>query len=118
MIKHEIACECDITHPESIEKVQKQMLSQSTLDSMTQLFSVFSHSTRTKILVALSIEELCVCDVSALMNMSKSAVSHQLAVLKKSKLVKNRRDGKNIYYSLDDDHVFKIIQLGLDHIKE
>lgn len=118
MNTNEIQCACDITHPEAIKHVQEKMLDDKTIDKLSAVFQMFAHKTRAKILISLSTEELCVCDIAAVMNMSKSAVSHQLALLKKSNLVKNRRDGKNVYYSLDDEHVQKIIEMGLDHILE
>ncbi len=118
MKNSEILCECDITHPESIKHVQEEMLEEKTIDTLASVFQMFAHKTRAKILLSLATEELCVCDIAAVMNMTKSAISHQLALLKKSKLVKSRREGKNVYYSLDDEHVQKIIEMGLDHILE
>lgn len=118
MKTNEIQCTCDITHPEAIEQVNQKMLDDKTIDKLSSVFQMFAHKTRAKILLALSTEELCVCDIAVVMNMTKSAVSHQLALLKKSKLIKNRREGKNVYYSLDDEHVQMIIEMGLDHILE
>ena len=113
-----ILCECDIIHPESIKHVNERMLDEKTIDTLAALFQMFAHKTRAKILLSLSVEELCVCDIAAVMDMTKSAVSHQLALLKKAKLIKNRREGKNVYYSLDDEHVQKMIKMGLEHILE
>lgn len=118
MKKDNISCDCDIVHPQAIELVESNMLKDKTLTELSHLFHMFSSPTRTKICVALASAELCVCDIASIMKMSKSAVSHQLAILKDAKLVKNRREGKNIYYSLDDNHVYKIIELGLEHIQE
>lgn len=113
-----IVCECDITHPESIELVNKHLVNDTEIELLANLFQMFSHPTRAKILLSLRLSELCVCDIAAIMNMTKSAVSHQLALLKKNKLVKSRRDGKNVYYSLDDEHVSTILDLGLEHVDE
>lgn len=83
-----------------------------------QTFKNFSDSTRVKILFALVIKELCVQDIADLFSMSQSAISHQLRVLRASRLVKARREGKNIFYSLDDDHIRDILSIGLEHVKE
>ena len=85
---------------------------------LPDLFKVFGDSTRIRILSALSKAEMCVCDIAYLLNMSQSAISHQLRVLKQARLVKNRRDGKIVYYSLDDNHIVGILDQGLDHIRE
>ncbi len=115
---NKINCECDVTHPEKIYKVQSQRLEDEKIETMAQLFHMFSNPTRAKIMHILSIEELCVCDLAFVMKMTKSAISHQLALLKDAKLVKNRREGKMVYYSLDDEHVEKILTLGFDHSLE
>ena len=83
-----------------------------------RLSQIFGDSTRIRILSALTKAELCVCDICTLLNMTKSAVSHQLRILRQSKLVRNKRVGKEVYYSLDDEHVYSIINLALDHLKE
>jgi DNA-binding transcriptional ArsR family regulator len=89
-----------------------------TLYDLAELFKVFGDSTRIRILWALDEEEMCVCDIAYLLDMTQSAISHQLRVLKQAKLVKNRREGKVVYYSLADNHVKQIFEQGLDHIKE
>ena len=89
-----------------------------TLYDLAELFKIFGDSTRVKILYALLESELCVCDIAKLMDVSQSAVSHQLRVLKASKLVKFRREGKTIYYSLADNHVVSILNQGMEHIEE
>ena len=88
------------------------------LDGLTNFFKVLGDKTRTGIVCALDGNELCVCDLAALLGMTKSAISHQLAYLKNAKLVKFRREGKNVFYSLDDDHVTQILQCGLAHVDE
>ena len=111
-------CDCNIIHEEVINVVKKKMPEDENLYELAELFKVFGDSTRTKILWALSESEMCVCDLANLLNMTQSATSHQLRVLKNSRLVKNRKEGKVVFYSLDDDHVKQIFLLGLSHIKE
>lgn len=97
---------------------QDGMPDDEVLYDLADLFRVLGDSTRIKILYALHDTELCVCDIANLLGMSQSAVSHQLRVLKDSKLVRFRRDGKTVYYALDDDHVRSILCMGMDHIEE
>ncbi len=111
-------CEENIVHEETVSEVKKQIPDEDLLYDVAELFKVFGDSTRIRILSALLTDELCVCDICSLLNMTKSAVSHQLRILRQTKLVKNRRSGKEIYYSLDDDHVASIINLALEHAKE
>ena len=105
-------------HEKTVEKVLRDMPDDETLYDLAELFKVFGDSTRVKILYALFESELCVCDIAQLLGLSQSAVSHQLRVLKSSRLVKPRRDGKTVFYSLDDDHVRSIIAEGMEHIAE
>ncbi len=105
-------------HEESIDKVKESIPADEKLYDLAELFKVFGDSTRIKILCALFTSELCVYDISQLLNVSQTAVSHQLRVLKTNKLVKSRKDGKNVFYSLADDHVFSIIGQGMEHIEE
>ena len=111
-------CEYLYVHQDVVEKVTSEMPEDETLYDLAELFKVFGDSTRIKILYALFEEELCVCDIAQLLGLTPAAVSHQLRVLKTSKLVKNRRDGKNVFYSLADDHVRRIIDQGMEHINE
>ncbi|MCB9480427.1 MAG: winged helix-turn-helix transcriptional regulator [Desulfobacteraceae bacterium] len=104
--------------PEKIEKVKSKIKDPEDLLSLAELFKVLGDPTRIKILDALSNSELCVCDIAGIMEMGSSAVSHQLRVLRAAKIVKFRREGKNVIYSLDDDHVRSLIQTGLDHVLE
>lgn len=96
----------------------KLNMTEEQLFDLAELFKVFGDSTRIKILYALSDKEMNVSDIALALNMNQSAISHQLRVLKNSKLVKNRRDGKAIFYSLDDSHVKTIIDQGMEHILE
>lgn len=114
----EIGCEISVVHQDTVNKVQKQMPDEDLLYDVAELFKIFGDSTRIRILSALSVDELCVCDIGSLLNITKSAVSHQLRILRQAKLVKGRRNGKEVYYSLDDDHVAKIMSLALEHSQE
>ena len=111
-------CDCNIIHAEIVEKVRNKMPEDENLYDLADLFKVFCDSTRVKILSALFTSEICVCDLANLLNMKQSAISHQLRVLRHSKLVKFRREGKVLYYSLCDDHVKNIFAEGLKHINE
>ncbi|RXJ87190.1 helix-turn-helix transcriptional regulator [Arcobacter sp. CECT 8985] len=105
---------CD--HQKEVENVRKTLIDDETIYDLADLFKAFADSTRMKIISMLKEEELCVGALSELINVNQSAVSHQLRVLKNSKIVKPRRDGKNIFYSLDDEHIKKIYDMGLEHI--
>ena len=105
-------------HEDTVARVLRDMPDDETLYDLAELFKVFGDSTRVKILYALFEAELCVCDIAQLLGLTQSAVSHQLRVLKASRLVKPRREGKTVFYSLDDDHVRKIIAQGIEHISE
>ncbi len=111
---------CDITiiHEDTIDKVSRSMPKDAYLAELADFYKVFGDYTRTRILFALSNSEMCVCDIAVLLDMTQSAISHQLRVLKSSRLVKNRREGKVVYYSLDDEHIKKILQMGLEHVME
>ena len=105
-------------HPEVVAKVRDELPDDEILYDLAELFRVFGDSTRIKILYALFESELCVGDIATLLNLSQSSVSHQLRLLKTSKLVKFRREGKAMFYSLDDEHVRSIIALGMEHVEE
>ena len=105
-------------HEQTVERVLEQMPDDEKLYDLAELFKVFGDSTRVKILYALFEAELCVCDIAQLLGLTQSAVSHQLRVLKASRLVKPRKDGKTVFYSLADDHVRTLIAQGMEHINE
>ncbi len=105
-------------HKDTLARVMAQLPADEELYDLAELFKVFGDSTRIKILYALFESELCVCDIAQLLNLTQTAVSHQLRVLKGSKLVKFRREGKTVFYSLDDDHVRSIIGQGMEHLNE
>jgi len=111
-------CNCSVIHQETVNEVRKNMLDEDHLFDLAELFKIFGDSTRINILNALTISEMCVCDIAAALNMTQSAISHQLRVLKQGKLVKYRKDGKVVYYSLDDQHVSGILNQGLIHLDE
>ena len=109
-------CEITQVHQGAVDQVRQVLPPDEVLSDLADLFKIFGDSTRIKILYALLRSELCVCDIAKLMDVSQSAVSHQLRVLKGSKLVKFRREGKTLYYSLADEHVFRILSQGMEHI--
>jgi ArsR family transcriptional regulator, lead/cadmium/zinc/bismuth-responsive transcriptional repressor len=111
-------CDCTIIHQEVVNSVAENMPEEESLYDLAELFKVFGDTTRTKILYALFAAEMCVCDIAVLLNMTQSAISHQLRVLKQARLVKFRKEGKIVYYSLDDEHVKEIFEKGLIHINE
>ena len=112
------SCEVKAIHQEVVDKVQTDLPDDEVLYDLAELFKVFGDSTRIKILYSLFQAEMCVCDIGIILGISQSAVSHQLRVLKQARLVKYRREGKVVYYSLDDDHIKRIFNEGLNHIKE
>lgn len=111
-------CETNVIHEEVVREVRLKMPGEETLFELADLFKVFSDSTRVKILCALQHSPMCVCDIAALLGMTKSAISHQLRVLRQTRLAKYRREGKVVYYSLDDEHVGTIFDQGLRHVSE
>ncbi|MDD5907093.1 MAG: metalloregulator ArsR/SmtB family transcription factor [Clostridia bacterium] len=111
-------CQQEHRHPEHIEAVRRLMPDDDSLYDLSEVFRVFGDSTRIRILYALFESELCVCDLATLLGLTQSAVSHQLRILKDAKLVKFRREGKSIFYTLDDDHVRAILSLGMEHLSE
>ncbi len=113
-----IECEMDHPHKELIQEVKQLMPAEEDLYDVAEIFKVFGDSTRTKILAALFNHELCVCDICKVVEMTKSAVSHQLKVLRDFNLVKYRKQGKEVFYSLADEHVFMIYEKALEHILE
>ena len=111
-------CETVEVHEELLEIVNKTMPDETELYDLAELFKVFGDSTRIRILYVLFEAEVCVCDLAQALNMTQSAISHQLKILKQNKLVKSRREGKSIFYSLADEHVRTIIAMGREHIEE
>lgn len=111
-------CDFLCVHKDIVNKVLHHMPEETQLYDLAELFKVFGDSTRIKILYVLFQSEMCVCDIAQLLNMGQSAISHQLRVLKQARLIKARRDGKTMFYSLADSHVRTIIDQGFEHIEE
>lgn len=111
-------CDCNIIHEDILENIEKEMFDAQKYTTLANFFKLFSDGTRLKILHALEKNEMCGCDLSDLLGVTKSAVSHQLKALKLANLVKSRRDGQTIYYSLSDDHIKQILDVGIEHIDE
>lgn len=116
--EHAESCEFIHVHDEIVEKVNAQMPEEDDLDDLAEFFKVFGDTTRIKMLYVLLCSEMCVCDIAQILNMTQSAISHQLRILKQMDLVKSRRDGKTIFYSLADDHIATILSQGMNHIQE
>ena len=117
--RYNVEC-CDFihAHEEIVERVRQELPDEDTLYDLSELFRIFGDSTRIRILYVLFEAEMCVCDIAALLGMTQSAISHQLRALKNARLVKARREGKTVFYSLADDHVKTIIDQGLEHVAE
>jgi ArsR family transcriptional regulator, lead/cadmium/zinc/bismuth-responsive transcriptional repressor len=111
-------CDCSVIHEDTVNQVRGKMPSEENLYDLAELFKVFGDSTRIKILWALVEAEMCVCDIAVLLNMTQSAISHQLRLLKQARLVRYRKEGKIVFYALDDAHVKQIFDQGLIHINE
>ena len=117
MSKNEFICDCNIIHQEVVDKIINNMPDSYTFSKLAEFFKILGDTTRAKILFALDQNEMCVCDIANVLGMSKSSISHQLGTLRRSGIVKCRREGKEVYYMLDDDHVQKSFELGLEHIE-
>lgn len=119
MKKTEVEC-CDTVciHPDIVRKVMQSSPDNQLLKDLADFFKVFGDTTRIRMLLVLSQSEMCVCDLAEVLGMTQSAISHQLRTLKQMKLVKNRREGKTVFYSLADDHIQTIISQGMEHITE
>lgn len=111
-------CDLQCVHMDVVKSVLSKMPKEENLYDLAELFKTFGDTTRIKILYVLFESEMCVCDIATVLNMSQSAISHQLRVLKNSKLVKFRKEGKTVFYSLDDNHISSILGQGLEHINE
>jgi len=116
--EHDDMCGITCVHQEVVQAARERMPGDEELADLGDFFKTFGDSTRIRIVSALMAGELCVCDIAATLEMSVSAVSHQLRVLRSSKIVRTRRDGKQIYYSIDDQHVGILFSVALDHVRE
>ena len=114
---NEFMCDCNIIHQDAVNKTLKKMPNQDLFDKLAEFFKIIGDPTRTKILFALDQNEMCVCDIANVLGMTKSSISHQLATLKASGIVKSRKEGKEVYYTLDDEHVKQVFEIGIEHIE-
>ena len=112
------SCEYMHIHEDLVKKVEETMPLTEELFDLAEFFKIFGDSTRIKILYVLFESEMCVCDIAQVLNMTVSAISHQLRILKQARLVKFRKEGKSVFYSLSDDHIKKILDNGIEHINE
>ena len=117
MYKNEFICDCNIIHQDVVDKTLSKMPKQELFDKLAEFFKIIGDTTRTKILFALDQNEMCVCDIANVLGMSKSSISHQLSMLRKSGIVKYRKEGKEVYYTLDDEHVQQVFEVGIEHIE-
>ena len=118
MDNDELICSEKIVDKEKVDKARKNLFPDTVTSKLAIFFKIFGDSTRLKILMALDVSELCVCDIMATLNMKQSTVSQQLKLLRDVKVVKCRQEGKQVFYSLDDCHIHKILSVGIEHIKE
>ncbi len=117
MSRNEFICDCNIIHQDIVNDTLKNMIDENLLNKLAEFFKILGDTTRTKILFALNQNEMCVCDIANVLNMSKSSISHQLGTLRRSGIVKCRKQGKEVYYMLDDDHVKQLFEVGMEHIE-
>ncbi len=117
MAKNEFVCDCNVIHQDVVDKISKEMLIDDLFYKMADFYKILGDTTRMKILYALDKGEMCVCDIANVLGMSKSSISHQLGTLRRSGIVRCKKAGKEVYYMLDDDHVKKVIEIGIEHIE-
>lgn len=117
MAKNEFVCDCNVIHQDVVDEITSVMLKDDLFYKIADFFKILGDTTRTKILFALDKKEMCVCDIANVLNMSKSSISHQLGTLRRSGIVRCRKEGKEVYYMLDDDHVKKVIEVAIEHIE-
>lgn len=116
--KNDGLCQQICDHADLVETVRREMPGDGSQENLAQIFKVLGDSTRVRILNALSRSELCVCDLTAILGMNQSAVSHQLRVLRDTRIVRSRKQGKNVLYSLDDHHIAELMRIGFEHVNE
>ena len=117
MSKNEFVCDCNIIHKDVVEDTLNKMADEELLNKLAEFFKIVGDTTRVKILYALDKNELCVCDIANVVGMTKSSVSHQLGALRKSGIVKCKKIGKEVFYTLDDEHVKQVFEVGIEHIE-
>ncbi len=116
MSRNEFLCDCNVIHQESVDKARKKMKNEQVFKELATFYKLIGDETRCKILFAINEHEMCVCDIANSLNMTKSSISHQLSKLRENFIVKCEKRGKEVYYTLDDDHVHKVFEIGLEHI--
>ena len=117
MSKNEFICDCNIIHENIVKDTLSKMPEDDLFNKLAEFFKILGDTTRAKILFALDQNEMCVCDMANVLGMSKSSISHQLGTLRRMNIVKCRKQGKEVYYTIDDDHVQKLFELGIEHIE-
>lgn len=117
MSKNEFICDCNIIHENIVKDTLSKMPKDDLFNKLAEFFKILGDTTRAKILFALDQNEMCVCDIANVLRMSKSSISHQLGTLRRMNIVKCRKQGKEVYYTIDDDHVQKLFELGIEHIE-
>lgn len=116
MERKELVCDCNIIHEDAVNEAIKNKPNEEELNKLSELFKILGDLTRIKILWILDNHEMCVCDIANVLNMTKSSISHQLSSLRASGIVKYRKEGKEVYYMLDDEHISKLYEIGIEHI--
>lgn len=117
MSKNEFVCDCNVIHQDIVNKLSKEMITEDLFYKIADFYKLLGDTTRMKILYALDKSEMCVCDIANLLSMSKSSISHQLGTLRRSGIVRCRKEGKEVYYMLDDNHIKTVIEIGIEHIE-
>ena len=117
MSRNEFICDCNIIHQEIVSKVIRTLPEQDEFNKLAEFFKILGDTTRVRILFVLDTNEMCVCDIANVLSMSKSSISHQLSTLRRSGIVKCRKQGKEVYYMLDDEHVQKVFEVAKEHIE-
>ena len=117
MARNEFICDCNVIHKELVEATIKNMPNEDLFYKLAEFFKILGDTTRVRILYALDKNEMCVCDIANVLGMSKSSISHQLGTLRRSGIVKCRKQGKEVFYMLDDEHVREVFEIGVEHIK-
>ena len=117
MAKNEFICDCTAIHKDVVDKPIEQMADEDLLNKLAEFFKILGDTTRAKILFALDKNEMCVCDIANVLGMSKSSISHQLGTLRRSGIVKCKKEGKEVFYMLDDEHVREVFEVGIEHVE-
>ena len=118
MSKNEFICDCNVIHEENVKQTIKIMPNEDTFNKISEFFKIMGDTTRAKILFALDVNEMCVCDIANVLNMSKSSISHQLGTLRRMDMVKCRKQGKEVFYTLNDEHIKQVFEVALQHIEQ